>query len=125
VGILFATTSNRLRVLIVEDCADAASSTAVLLGLWGHEPRVARDGKAALAEAADFRPDVVLLDLGLPDMDGAEVAKRLKAAGAPFIVAITGYNRAPSPDIDVQFLKPVDPRRLEGFLDRFGRAVAC
>ena len=70
----------RRRILIVDDNADAAESTAMLLSLDGHEVAVAVDGPSALERAKDFRPDVVLLDIGLPEMDGYDVARRLRAA---------------------------------------------
>ncbi len=68
----------RRRVLIVEDNADTAQTLATLLALDGHEVRIAHDGFQALEVAAGFRPDVVLLDIGLPGMDGFEIARRLR-----------------------------------------------
>src|SRR5262249_13328129 len=68
-----------LRSLVVDDNPDAARSLALLLRLDGHEVRVADDGPSALRTAAEFRPEAVLLDIGLPGMDGNEVAKRLRA----------------------------------------------
>jgi len=70
-----------LRVLIVDDNTDAAESLAMLLRLWGHVVYVAHDGLAALAMARTYLPEVVLLDLGPPGMDGYEVARQLRAAG--------------------------------------------
>jgi two-component system KDP operon response regulator KdpE len=67
-----------LRVLVVDDNGDAADSLAVLLRLMGNDVRTAHDGPAALAAARAYRPDVVLLDLGLPDMDGVDVIKALR-----------------------------------------------
>ena len=67
-----------LRVLVVEDNVDAADSLSLLLRLYGHEVQVARSGPTALEMASAARPDVVLLDIGLPGMDGYEVAKRLR-----------------------------------------------
>src|SRR4051812_3203052 len=87
--------SSVTRVLVVEDCADTAESLRTLLDLWGHEVRVARDGPAALAGALAFRPTVVLLDLGLPRMDGFEIARQLRElpwAVAPILVAATGHD---------------------------------
>src|SRR5260370_35333328 len=72
-----------LRVLVVDDCPDTTASLAQLLRLWGHDVRVAGDGLEALAAAAAFRPDVILLDLGLPGLDGCGVARRLRRAGGP------------------------------------------
>src|SRR5262245_21427230 len=63
-----------LRVLVVDDCPDTTYSMAILLRLWGHDVRIAGDGPSALIAAGDFAPEVVLLDVGLPRMDGYEVA---------------------------------------------------
>jgi CheY-like chemotaxis protein len=114
-----------LRVLLVEDCPDTARSTQLLLALWGYECRVAPDGPAALAVAGSFRPEVVLLDLGLPGLSGCEVARRLRqeseTAGA-FLVALTGSG----PDQEVRcvfdrfLLKPCNPDELRNVLS-FGR----
>jgi CheY-like chemotaxis protein len=122
-----------LRILIVEDQPDAADSLAMLLRLKEYEPVIAHDGRDALQKASDEEPDVVLLDIGLPGMDGYEVAARLKALPAderPFIIAITGYGeeqsrrRSAEAGIDVHLLKPADPElllRLLKRLDRRGR----
>src|SRR5262249_28720287 len=80
------------RVLVVDDNAHAALSIAVLRGLWGHEAHTACDGLQALDLALALAPDVVLLDLGLPGLDGCEVARRLRAAGSQsLLIALTGY----------------------------------
>jgi CheY-like chemotaxis protein len=82
------------RVLVVDDNRDGGETLAVILRFWGHEVRVCEDGPGALAEAADFRPEVVLLDIGLPGMDGYEVARRLRerfGPGAMRLIALTGY----------------------------------
>jgi len=86
-----------MSVLVVDDNADASESLAVLLRLSGHEVEVAANGESALALAGTFRPQVVLLDLGLPGMDGFEVARRLRARpelAATRLIAITGYGQA-------------------------------
>ncbi len=86
----------RRRVLVVDDTVDAAGSLAELLALWGHTVRTAFDGATALEEARAFRPDVVLLDIGMPDMDGFETARRLGAEHGPeamVLVAVTGYGQ--------------------------------
>ena len=70
-----------LRVLVVDDNADAADSLAFLLNLSGHDARTFHSGPDALAAAAEFRPDAFVLDIGLPGMDGHEIARRLRAAG--------------------------------------------
>lgn len=86
------------RVLVVDDNDDAAGSLAVLLQMEGHEVRTAASGQAALAIAQGFAPAVVLLDIGLPDIDGYTLARRLREAPATrdaCLIAITGYGRAP------------------------------
>jgi two-component system CheB/CheR fusion protein len=86
-----------LRVLVVDDNDDVANSISILLRQWGHEPKAARDGLGALAVAAEFRPDVALLDLAMPHMDGYEVGRRLReVAGLEglTLLALTGYGDA-------------------------------
>src|SRR5436190_20221119 len=83
-----------LSILVVDDHADCAASTAWLLRGYGHEVEVACDGPGALAAVQGHCPDVILLDIGLPGMDGWEVAKRLKECDRPkqpLIIAVTGY----------------------------------
>lgn len=85
-------TRHRRRVLIVDDNFAVAETTGALLRTDGHAVTVVHDGEAALATAAQVRPDVVLLDIGLPGMNGFEVARRLRAAGVrAVLVAVTGY----------------------------------
>jgi signal transduction histidine kinase/DNA-binding response OmpR family regulator len=109
------------RVLVVDDNEDAAESTALLLRLKGWDVRLACDGPATLKAALAFRPDAVLLDLGLPVMDGYEVARRLRAQ--PFgerlvIVAASGYGqehdrrRSAEAGFDDHLVKPLDPSHL-------------
>jgi DNA-binding response OmpR family regulator len=102
-----------LRILIVDDHADAARALRAVLASEGHDARVALDGRGALAAAVAFRPDVVLLDLGLPDLDGAEVAdalRRLPGLSGCRLAAVTGRGPealpAPSP-FDAYYSKPV------------------
>jgi CheY-like chemotaxis protein len=107
----------RRRVLIVDDDRDAAEMLAQALEGAGHEVRQEHDGMSAVVAAAQFQPDVVLLDLGLPGMDGIEVARRLRAypqlAGVR-IVALTGFGqgsdrkRSAAVGIESHLLKPVD-----------------
>ncbi|HYM27892.1 MAG TPA: ATP-binding protein [Steroidobacteraceae bacterium] len=104
-----------LRVLIVDDNADAAETVAMLLGLAGHAPRVAHSGEAALGCAEEFQPEVVLLDLGLPGLSGHEVARRLRrtARGPLRLVALTGWGsdedrrQAQAAGFDHHLVKPV------------------
>jgi CheY-like chemotaxis protein len=114
------------RVLIVEDNVDAAETLAELLDLWGYQVRVVHDGPMALEVAATYRPEIILLDIGLPEMDGYEVARRLRAAerltGA-LLVALTGYGQeehrreAIEAGFSRHLTKPVDPLRLQQLLE--------
>jgi CheY-like chemotaxis protein len=88
-----------LRVLLVEDNVDTADTLSTLLQLQGHEVQVARNGLAALELASTVRPDVVLLDIGLPGIDGYQVAKRLRNRPEfkdVVICALTGYTPSES-----------------------------
>lgn len=113
------------RVLVVDDCADAAETLAELLELWGHEVRIASDGPAALRLAELFQPDVVLLDIGLPTMDGYDVARRLQSTESrpALLVALSGYGReedrrrAKDEGFDYHFTKPVNPENLRKLVD--------
>jgi PAS domain S-box-containing protein len=120
-----ASTVPRRRVLVVDDNRDAADTLAQLIELLGHEVDVAYDGPGALELARARRPDVVLCDLGLPGMDGYQVARQLRAAGATSVrlVALSGYAQpedvalALSAGFDGHVVKPPDPERLAGLLD--------
>jgi signal transduction histidine kinase/DNA-binding response OmpR family regulator len=111
----------RRRVLVVDDNQDAAESLALLLRLAGHDVHVCHDGPAAVAAAVELVPEVVLLDIGLPGMDGFEVARRLRAHPAlarTLLVAVTGYGQSQDLDrsrevgFDHHLVKPVDPDTL-------------
>ena len=112
------------RVLVVDDNVDGAESLATLLKLLGHEVHVAHDGPAALRATADVRPEVVFLDIGLPGMDGYEVARRIRRPGRTeaLLVALTGYGqeedrrRSREAGFDHHLVKPVDPAVLEDLL---------
>lgn len=113
------------KVLIVDDCADTADSLARLLQMWGHDARAAHDGTEALRLARDQRPEVVLLDLGLPRMDGYEVARQLRAgAGGEkiLILMVSGYGsaedrrRSEQAGCDGHLMKPLDLAALQAFL---------
>jgi PAS domain S-box-containing protein len=113
-----------LRVLVVDDNEDVLTSMTMLLELDGHQVTTAQDGPATMAAVGDFRPDVVLLDLGLPGADGYEVARALRARLGPGVrlVAVTGYGqpedraRAAAAGFDHHLLKPVDFEALQGLL---------
>jgi signal transduction histidine kinase len=114
-----------LRILVVDDNQDSAISMTLLLELQGHEVHVAHAGPAALRVADDKKPDVILLDIGMPGMNGYEVAKQLRARGEfadTLLVAITGYGRASdvkqtqSAGFDYHLVKPVDYEKLQAVL---------
>jgi PAS domain S-box-containing protein len=112
------------RVLVVDDNVDAADSIAKILRLFGHDVRCEYDGHSALAAARDYTPDVVVLDIGLPGMDGYEVASRLRSMDGRSlrIVAVTGYGqeedrrRSRESGFDQHLTKPVDPDALQAFV---------
>jgi CheY-like chemotaxis protein len=114
-----------LRILVVDDNVDAAESIAMLLSLDGHDVRSVHDAQRALDLAAEFGPDLVLLDIGLPGMDGYEVARRLRLRQdlTPLrLVAVTGYgqqedrDRARDAGFDQHLVKPVEPDALNAVL---------
>jgi CheY-like chemotaxis protein len=114
----------RRRVLIVEDNPDTAEMMDLLLKEWGQETRIATDGIAALEIAKEFRPEIVLLDIGLPRLHGYEVARRMRQqswASSAYVVAITGWGleadrQGEAAGIDRRMLKPVDPAILRDVL---------
>jgi two-component system OmpR family response regulator len=120
-----------LSVLVVEDNRDSASTLATLLRMVGHEVQLAGNGPDALASVHSQHPDAVLLDIGLPGMDGWEVARHIRSGGEgdrPLLVAITGYGaeedrqRSREVGIDVHITKPADPRKLLDLLSVFQKA---
>lgn len=108
------------KVLVVDDNADAADTLSQLLEIMGHSPTTANDGASALASFEEAQPEVVLLDIGLPDMDGYEVARaiRSRAGDTVRLVALTGWGqsedkrRAAEAGFDAHWTKPVDPAKL-------------
>lgn len=114
------------RLLVVNDNRDAAESMSMLLQMWGHEVVFAYDGPSALETAEQWQPEAVFLDIGLPGMDGYEVAERLRelphAKGA-VLIAITGYGqdddrrRSRRAGIDHHLVKPVAPDALRSLID--------
>jgi CheY-like chemotaxis protein len=110
----------RKRVLVVDDNQDSAESLALLLELYGHEVRTAFAGPSALETAGVFLPEIVLLDIGLPGMDGYEVARRLRAEhDGCRLIALTGYGRdddrqrSREAGFDHHLVKPVDLEELK------------
>ncbi|MFO0845599.1 MAG: response regulator, partial [Gemmataceae bacterium] len=115
----------RRRVLAVDDNRDSAKTLTRILQVLGHEVRTAHDGEEALSLAEQFSPEIVLLDLGLPGMDGLEVARRLRASGSfggTVLIALTGYgspeDRAHSREagFNAHLVKPVDLEALKTLL---------
>jgi len=121
-----AAAHRRSRVLVVDDNRDSADTLAALLEAWGHDVRTLYDGPSAIAAVAEFKPNVVLLDIGLPKMNGYEVAAQLRqlANRRPLIlVAFTGYGqdedrrRVREAGFDYHLVKPLEPAELEKILD--------
>lgn len=123
-----------LSVLIVDDIADAADSLAAVLNLHGYGTRAAHSGEDALQAVAISPPDVVLLDISMPGMDGCELARRVRAVSPrkrPLLVAVTARDqvedrsRTTEAGIDLHITKPADPAVLVGVLERFRQVIAC
>jgi CheY-like chemotaxis protein len=112
------------RILVVDDNADAAETLRLALGGRG-VVQVAASGPAALAVLEEFAPDLVFLDIGMPGMDGHEVARRIRAAGHQelTLVAISGFGqedmrrRSREAGINVHLVKPVDVEQIEALID--------
>jgi CheY-like chemotaxis protein len=124
-----------LTVLVVDDSADTVESVAELLTLRHHAVRTALDGESALRSVAADPPDVVLLDIWMPGLDGWAVARliRERCAGAgkcPLLVAVTGSGsdaarlRSVEAGFDLHMVKPVDPAFLLGLMERFRQILA-
>jgi CheY-like chemotaxis protein len=118
-------TGPSLRVLVVDDNADMAVSLAILLRGSGHDVRTAHDGPTALQAALDYRPNVVLLDIGLPGIDGYEVAKRLRQQpifSTVVLVAMTGFGqqsdrqRSQDAGFNHHLVKPADFEQVRQIL---------
>ena len=121
------------RILIADDNEDAANTLALLLQLAGHDVRTAHGGHAALTLAGNFRPEIALLDIGMPDVDGYEVAERVRETPwgqDVLLVALTGLGqeddkrRARAAGFDHHLTKPVDPRDLDALLALGSRAAS-
>jgi PAS domain S-box-containing protein len=119
----------RRRVLVVDDNVDAAESMAALLHLLGHEAQIANDGLAAVERTQRFEPDLILMDLGMPGMDGMQATMRIRALplrNQPTIAAVTGWNQeasrteARNAGIDLHVVKPIDVPGLQRILRAVG-----
>ena len=119
------TAPRRFKILVVDDNHDSALSLAMMLSIMGHETRTAHDGESAVLMAETFLPEVVLLDIGLPKMNGYEVAQRIreKSWGASmYLIAVTGWGqdedrqRSSEVGLNLHMVKPVEPSALEKLL---------
>jgi DNA-binding response OmpR family regulator len=114
-----------VRILVADDNRDAADSLCLLLRLWGYDARVAYTGPAALEAARDFAPQVVLSELLLPQLDGYQLARRLRAeAGSAVLIALTtqgrwtDWSRAREAGFHFYLVKPADLAALQQLLAR-------
>ena len=115
------------RILVVDDNVDSAESLAMLLKITGHEVRMANDGLAAVEAAAEFLPEVILLDIGLPRLNGYEAARQIRQQSwgkSMTLIALTGWGqeedrqRSKEAGFDSHMVKPVDHAELMGRLDK-------
>ena len=113
------------KILVADDDQDSAESLALLFQLMGHDVRAAQSGLAAIDVAAEFRPDLIVLDIGMPGLDGYEVCRRIRQhdwAQTIVIAALTGWSRDEDRDRSEQagfnhfLVKPVDPKALEDLI---------
>jgi len=120
------TAGRRLRILVVDDNVDLVASTVALLEMWGHDVRAVNNGHEVKDVALDYLPNVILLDIGLPGMDGFDVARQLSALAeleSAQLIAMTGYGqdsdraRAIAAGFDTHLVKPVQPSVLKALLD--------
>ena len=116
------------RVLVVDDNLDSANTMALLMESFGHETRVSHDGVDALREAIDYKPDVVLLDIGLPGLSGYEIARRIRMepwGSTTLLIAVTGWGheddkrRAIEAGFDYHMTKPLSLEELKSTLERW------
>jgi CheY-like chemotaxis protein len=115
------------RILVVEDDRDSADCLAELLRMWGFDPAIARNDRAALLAVLAESFDVILLDLRMPIVNGWQVAKEIatRRCQRPFVIALSGYSAHPSEEsgIDLHLMKPGNPDQLLSVLLRFEAVV--
>jgi len=118
-------TPRRFKILVVDDNHDSALSMAMMLQIMGHDTRTAHDGESAVSTAETFLPEVVLLDIGLPKLNGYEVAQRIREKDwgqSMFLIAVTGWGqdedrqRSSEVGLNLHMVKPVEPAALEKLL---------
>jgi two-component system, OmpR family, response regulator len=117
--------SRPLRILVVDDNSDAADTLAFLVRTWGYDTRTVFDGRAAIAVASDYLPDVVLCDLAMPELDGCQVAQQLRrhAPHGTLFVAVTAHGdddhrqRAAYAGFHAHLVKPVEEKGLHRLLE--------
>jgi CheY-like chemotaxis protein len=122
-------TNGALDILVVDDNRDAAESLAILLRSYGHRVETAFSGSEALELASRVRADIAFLDIGMPHMDGHELARRLRQRKdvQPVLVALTGWGqhadrqRSAAAGFDHHVVKPMEPQRLAQLLEAAGR----
>jgi len=120
-----AAAPRRFRILVVDDNHDSALSMAMMLQIMGHDTRTAHDGESAVSTAETFLPEVVLLDIGLPKLNGYEVAQRIREktwGESMYLIAVTGWGqdedrqRSSEVGLNLHMVKPVEPAALEKLL---------
>jgi CheY-like chemotaxis protein len=124
--------NDRQRVLVVEDNADAREVMCFLLQQWGYEVETAEDGPDGIEKAVEVRPVVAIIDIGLPQLNGYEVARRIRERidGHIYLIALTGYGqpddqaRALEAGFDVHMVKPIEPGRLSQLLANLSEPAA-
>jgi CheY-like chemotaxis protein/nitrogen-specific signal transduction histidine kinase len=123
-----AQNAERRRILVVEDSADIRDSLEMLMSLWNHDVSFAVDGAEGVVRALSEQPDIALIDIGLPGLDGYEVARAIRGSASPWaasvkLIALTGYGQSSDRDralqagFNMHLLKPVDPVQLELLLE--------
>lgn len=124
--------STEMRVLVIDDYPGAAQASCMLLATMGHETQIATTGVEAITLASSFEPEVIILDLGLPDVSGYEVARQIRTQSArrPFIVALTGWGathdrvRSLAAGIDEHVVKPANADKLTAILEAAQRRLS-